>query len=136
MPQLDLYIWFNSVANLTSFFFVFYFFFIEFLLVNIVRVYYMKWGLLDLVQFAIKYVPKLNYVLDNGLFANVYIYFFSKKSILLKTYNQLIAIYVKMLKLFICAFLTVNYCINELFFKQYDFNILKGSLYLSLFLKI
>lgn len=135
MPQLDLYIWFNSVANLTSFFFVFYFFFIEFLLVNIVRVYYIKWGLLDFIQYAMKYVPKLNYVLDNGLFASIYIYFFSKKSVLLKTYNQLFAIYIKTLKLSVCVFLINYYCVNEFFFKQYDFNVFKGSLYLTLSLK-
>ena len=79
MPQLDLYIWFSSVTNLTSFFFIFYFFFVEFLLVNIVRVYYMKWGVLDLVNYIIKYMPKLNYIIGNGLFANTYISFFLKK---------------------------------------------------------
>lgn len=135
MPQLDLYIWFNSVANLTSFFFVFYFFFIEFLLVNIVRVYYIKWGFVDLVQYTMKYTPKLNYVLDNGLFANIYIFFFSKKSILLKTYNQLLAIYIKTLKIFVSTFLIMNYCVTDFFFKQYDFNILKGAVYLNLSLK-
>ena len=131
MPQLDLYIWFSSVANFLSFFFLFYFFLIEFLLVNIARVNYIKWGFLDLVNYISKYTPKLNYILDNGLFANIYISFFSKKSTLLKLYNQLMSVYIKNLKLFVYIFFINAFSVNEVFFKQYNFNFFKGNLYLN-----